>query len=108
MLYSLVMANTKDANVPAFYHRESRQILMFGERNVSVDEIRKWAKGQRVPQRGSVAAASSSKVNVGSAVVVEEEEDNSIGQEELLDQQLTPLQRAGKQAIRDRTERRGE
>jgi len=92
---------------PFLYNRESCQVVHMTPRKgesdkdmpivVDKDRIRAWAKGRYLPAQRDV-----SKVQTP---VVLSQQDNAIDQEDLLeDMALTPLQRKGKQAIRERTE----
>jgi hypothetical protein len=84
---------------PLLYHRESRQMVNQNERS----RIRALVKGrlvQPVPIKKSGAKRGEAKFLV--------DEESALEQEELLEEQMmTPLQRKGKQAIRERTEEKG-
>jgi hypothetical protein len=97
---------------PFLYHRESCQIYHItpaqgeGERKAPIvvdkEKIRAWAKGRFLTTRQKEVSADNRKVN---APTVVSQKDISTDQEELLeDMALTPEQRKGKQAIKDRTE----
>ena len=92
---------------PFLYNRESCQVVHMTPRKgesekdmpivVDKDRITAWAKGRYLPAQRDI-----SKVKTP---VVLSQEDNAIDQADLLeDMALTPLQRKGKQAIRERTE----
>ena len=62
-----------------------------------------WAKGRYLPPRREVANDSTAAES--SSPVVLSRSENAIDQEELLDEMnLTPVQKKGKKAIKDRTE----
>lgn len=95
---------------PFLYNRESCQTVHItpttgggkSKTPVFVDKarIRAWAKGRYLPP----ASATIQEERVKSPVVLSQEE-KAIEQDELLeDAMLTPLQRKGKQAIKDRTD----
>lgn len=93
---------------PFLYHRESCQVVSTSARpgekidpdmdvKVDTDRIRAWAKGRFLPPK-------SSGPRIGAPVVLSQK-DNAMDQDELLeDMSLTPEQRKGKQAIKERTE----
>lgn len=88
---------------PVLYHRESKQILSLQtpqeggkiDLDIDKDRVRAWAKGRRLKDL---------KVNkdIGSAPVVIESEEEELEMEA----GMTPLQRKGKNAIKDRTKRK--
>lgn len=96
---------------PFLYHRESCQVVHVapGEgsassaKSASVSKIdkarvRAWAKGRLLQAKKSVSGTKSK------APVVLSQEDNSLSQEDMLeDMALTEEQRKGKQLIRERT-----
>lgn len=63
---------------------------------VDYDHVRAWAKGRQVTSPKLRPAKVKSPVMIS-------KEDNSMDQDELLEQEMTPLQRKGKQAIQERT-----
>lgn len=81
---------------PLLYHRESRQMVSRDERG----RIRALMKGRfvkPVPVKTSGSSRGEAKILV--------DDEAALDQEELLEEQMmTPLQRKGKQAIRERTE----
>ena len=93
---------------PFLYHRESCQVVHMAPSDstkkdlpVHVDKarVRAWAKGRLLQ------AQKDSGAKKGKTPVVVSQQDNSLSQEELLeDMALTPQQREGKQKIRERTE----
>lgn len=89
---------------PLLYNRESKQMIQFKinpneeEPNVRLDKsrVRAWAKGRRLaPERTS-----------GGAPAMFAMEEAGIDQEELMDMGMTPSQRKGKDAMKERTEER--
>jgi hypothetical protein len=91
---------------PFLYHRESCQVVHVPKGGrVDPSRIRAWAKGRYLVPVAAAAAASSS--SQGGPPIVLSQESTAIDQDELLeDALLTPLQRKGKQAIRERTDER--
>ena len=92
---------------PFLYNRESCQVVHVapagGEADVPIvidkSRVRAWAKGRLLQAPKAVSGTKSR------APVVLSQEDNSISQEDLLeDMALTDEQRKGKQLIRERTE----
>lgn len=87
---------------PLLYHRESCQMVTSAERG----RIRALIKGRflKVERQGPRGKKA------GSALLVSQDDDAAaLEQQDLLeDQMLTPLQRKGKQAIRKRTQKKGE
>jgi hypothetical protein len=93
---------------PFLYNRESCQVVSTSARpgekidpNLAVkvdnDRVRAWAKGRFLPPKKSAQ-------KIGAPVVLSQD-DKGMDQDELLeDQSLTPLQRKGKEAIKERTE----
>eukprot|EP00522_Entomoneis_paludosa_P018884 CAMPEP_0172441020 /NCGR_PEP_ID=MMETSP1065-20121228/1598_1 /TAXON_ID=265537 /ORGANISM="Amphiprora paludosa, Strain CCMP125" /LENGTH=156 /DNA_ID=CAMNT_0013190163 /DNA_START=222 /DNA_END=692 /DNA_ORIENTATION=- len=118
---------TNRYNVPVLYNRESMEFYHIPPArktgnsdddeskdappvHVSMDRIRAWAKGRLVippksASRGrSVGAGAGEGMKVSAPKVITQE-DNSIDQDEILeDLTLTPLQRKGKEAMKERTE----
>ncbi len=105
---------TKQRRPPFLYHRESCQVVHVPSRTggdtsgtvkapapiIDKDRVRAWAKGRYLPPVPATSADSSA----GAAHKIISQEDRSIDQDELLeDERLTPLQRRGKEAIRERT-----
>jgi hypothetical protein len=91
---------------PFLYHRESCQVVHVPKGGrVDPSRIRAWAKGRYLaPVAASSAASSNSQ---GGPPIVLSQESTAIDQDELLEEALlTPLQRKGKQAIRERTDER--
>jgi hypothetical protein len=95
---------------PFLYNRESCQVVSIAspkasngneEKRIPVavekDKIRSWAKG-RLPPRENAGEPS------GKSPVVLSREEIAIDQDELLEMNLTPLQRKGRKAIKERTE----
>jgi len=103
---SLFTLCSKGASLPpVLYHRESRQIIALqtakegGKPNMNIDKerVRAWARGRRLPE-------FAVNKEIGSApVVLESEED-----EFLVEADMTPLQRKGKDAIKKRTEKKSQ
>lgn len=87
-------------NPPLLYHRESRQMVSSAERG----RIRALIKGRFLE-----AGLSKRKGKKGKAdALMVADEDAALEQQDLMeDQMLTPLQRKGKQAIRERTQEKG-
>lgn len=92
---------------PLLYNRESKQVVQMkinrDEENPNVrvdkDRVRAWAKGRRLPALPSVDG--------GGAPVMFTTEEAGIDQDELMmDMGMTPNQRKGKEAIKERTEER--
>jgi hypothetical protein len=95
---------------PFLYNRESCQVVSTSARpgekidpsmavRVDKDRVRAWAKGRFLPPKKSGA-------NIGAPVVLSQD-DKGMDQDELLDDMsLTPLQRKGKEAIKERTEKK--
>lgn len=94
---------------PFLYHRESCQVIHVTPRKgesskdmpIVIDKLRvqAWAKGRYLPVQRDTQKVSSP--------VVVTQEETALSQEELLeDMTLTPTQRKGKQAMRERTEKR--
>lgn len=72
---------------------------------VDLDRIRAWAKGRFLPPK-SEPKLKGSKVSTPKFVV---QDEGALEQEELLeDMTLTPLQRKGKQAMKERTAKLGD
>jgi len=118
---------TQQKAPPFLYNRESCQTVHVpsrtGERGdtggsstsssassrIYVDKarVRAWAKGRYLPAISSAAQQQADAVQ--SPVVLSRDEDKGVDQDELLsleemdDMALTPLQRKGKQAIKERT-----
>jgi hypothetical protein len=92
---------------PLLYNRESNQVVHVPKAGrVDYSQVKAWAKGRYLPTLASLSSSASSEKNLGAPVVVSQE-SQAIDQDELLeDALLTPLQRKGKQAIRERTEAR--
>jgi len=105
---------TKQRRPPFLYHRESCQVVHVPSRSggdksgtekasaplIDKERVRAWAKGRYLPPASASSAGSSS----GVAPKIISQEDRAIDQDELLeDERLTPLQRRGKKAIRERT-----
>ena len=86
---------------PLLYHRESRQMVTSAERG----RIRALIKGRFLK-----AERQGSRGKKADALLVSQADDAAaLEQQDLLeDQMLTPLQRKGKQAIRKRTQKKGE
>jgi hypothetical protein len=85
-------------NPPLLYHRESRQMVSSAERG----RIRALIKGRFLETDPS--SKRKGKREKADALVVADE-DAALEQQDLMeDQMLTPLQRKGKQAIRERTQ----
>jgi hypothetical protein len=89
-------------NPPLLYHRESRQMVSSAERG----RIRALIKG-----RFLVPSSSERKGKKGKAdALLVADQEAALEQEDLIlmeDQMLTPLQRKGKQSIRERTQEKG-
>jgi hypothetical protein len=91
---------------PLLYNRESKQIVQMKinpdeeKPNVRVDtdRVRAWAKGRRLTPLASTDA--------GGAPMMFTTEEAGIDQEELMDAGMTPNQRKGKEAIKERTQER--
>jgi hypothetical protein len=95
---------------PFLYNRESCQVVSTSARpgekvdptmdvRVDKDRVRAWAKGRFLPPK-------SAGPRIGAPVVLQQK-DNAMDQDELLqDMELTPEQRKGKEAIKERTEER--
>jgi hypothetical protein len=85
---------------PFLYHRESCQTVYAP--NIDKTRVRAWAKGRILTTQSSSA---SSKVK---APIVVSQEDNSIDQKDLIeDATLSPMQRSGKEKMKERTEELG-
>jgi hypothetical protein len=91
---------------PLLYNRESKQIVQMKinpdeeKPNVRVDKdrVRAWAKGRRL--------AALPTTDGGGAPMMITSEEAGIDQEELMDAGMTPTQRKGKEAIKERTQER--
>jgi hypothetical protein len=95
---------------PFLYNRESCQVVSTSARpgekidpNMAVaideDRVRAWAKGRFLPPKKSGA-------KIGAPVVLTQD-DKGMDQDELLeDMSMTPEQRKGKEAIKERTEKK--
>lgn len=97
-----------NAEVPFLYNRESRQVVSMAEgSDIDKDRVRAWAKGRRLPDIvKEVDAEQASNIPASYGVT---DSEQGMDQEELLDEeQLTPLQREGKKAIKERTKAKGE
>jgi hypothetical protein len=92
---------------PFLYHRESCQVVHVPRENkdgkrpvVNKERVRAWAKGRYLAPLVNAAAA----VDKVKTPVVLQQDDQSIDQDELLDDlSLTPLQKKGKEAMKERT-----
>jgi hypothetical protein len=91
---------------PFLYHRESCQVVHVAKGGrVDASRVRAWARGRYLAPTSN-GGASSQSAGRGPPVVLSQE-STAIDQDELLeDALLTPLQRKGKQAIRERTDER--
>ena len=100
-----VLAMLTQKSPPFLYHRESCQVIHMPPKSGKSDQdmpmvidktrLRAWAKGRVVPSARATAKVSTPLVLSG--------EDNSISQEELLeDMTLTPNQRKGKKMMEER------
>lgn len=102
-----VLAILTQRNPPFLYHRESCQTVHMAPRKegpiaVDKDKIRAWAKGRYLP------VSRMMETDRVRAPVVVSQQDKSLEQEDLLeDAMLTPLQKRGKDAIKERTEAKG-
>jgi hypothetical protein len=92
---------------PFLYHRESCQVVHVPKGGrVDPSRIRAWAKGRYLAPVAAASSAASSNSQGGPPIVLSQE-STAIDQDELLEEALlTPLQRKGKQAIRERTDER--
>lgn len=102
-LYSLLSQQLP----PLLYHRESKQMIQLKinpdeeKPNLRIDEgrVRAWAKGRFLaPLPVDDRAGGSPKLFTT--------EEAGIDQDELMDAGMTPLQRKGKEAIKQRTDER--
>jgi hypothetical protein len=84
-------------NPPLLYHRESRQMVSSAERGRSRALIKgRFLKAGLSDRKGKKGKADAPMVA---------DEDAALEQQDLMeDQMLTPLQRKGKQAIKERTQ----
>ena len=97
---ALLSLLTQGRNPPLLYHRESLQMLSVPQKG----RVRSLIKGRLlnvgVPER-------KGKKGKPDALLVDD--DAALDQQDLVeDQMLTPLQRKGKQSIRERTKQKGE
>mmetsp|Transcript_7932 Transcript_7932/g.11399 ORF Transcript_7932/g.11399 Transcript_7932/m.11399 type:complete len:195 (-) Transcript_7932:1974-2558(-) len=110
----LFNALSPQQHMPLLYNRESRQTVYVPHASkeedgafskyLSSDRLRAWAKGRLMPAIGEMKAKA-----VSESPMIVSGDDNAIDQEDLLDQQqLTPLQREGKRAIKERTKENSE
>lgn len=96
---ALLSLLTKGRNPPLLYHRESLQMLSVPEKG----RVRSLIKGRLL----NVGVKKEPKGRKGKPTIVEDD-DSALDQQELMeDQMLTPLQRKGKQSIRERTKEKG-
>jgi hypothetical protein len=99
---------------PFLYNRESCQVVFVPGLSdkakkekqpappIDKDRVRAWAKGRFL--QAQTAAAPKSR-----APIVLSQEDNSIDQADLIeDMTLTPMQKSGKEAIKERTAEKAE
>ena len=103
---------------PLLYHRESCQVYKvpmpkgtpqhkpheMAVRQIDPAQIRAWAKGRqvRVVKPGTYKQQQSGSASSGPRMI-SKDEDAAMDQEELLNElEMTPLQRKGKQAIKER------
>ena len=97
---ALLSLLTQGQNPPLLYHRESLQMLSAPQKG----RVRSLVKGRLLN-----ASVRERKGPRGNAKAILVDDDAALEQQDLLeDQMLTPLQRKGKQAIRDRTREKGE
>jgi hypothetical protein len=102
-LYSLLTQQLP----PLLYNRESKQIVQLKinpdeqKPNLRIDEdrVRAWAKGRRLPPLPVAADGGGSPIMFTT-------EEAGIDQDELMNAGMTPMQRKGKEAIKERTEER--
>jgi hypothetical protein len=106
------MALLTQRTPPFLYHRESLQVVSTSARpgekidptmsvKIDKDRVRAWAKGRFLPAKRSGAGSK-----IGAPVVVSQV-DTAMDQDELLeDMTLTPEQKKGKEAIKERTEQK--
>lgn len=92
---------------PFLYHRESCQVVHVPKGGrVDPSRVKAWAKGRYLAPMASSGGVANSNSQGGPPVVLSQE-STAMDQDELLeDALLTPLQRKGKQAIRERTDER--
>jgi hypothetical protein len=91
LLYNRHSCQTYHVPIPKTTKEEGRKA-----EPVDYDQVRAWAKGRQVISPKARPAKVKSPVMIS-------KEDNSMDQDELLEQELTPLQRKGRQAIQERT-----
>lgn len=99
------MALLTQRRPPFLYHRESLQTVSVPESSdkragppIDKNRVRAWAKG-RIPTKQSPSGPKSK------APVVVTQEDNAIDQKDLVeDATLSPMQRSGKEKMKERTE----
>lgn len=85
---------------PFLYHRESCQTV--DASNMDKARVRAWAKGRIITSQSSAASAKSK------APVVVAQEDNSMDQKDLIeDATLSPMQKSGKEKMKERTKELG-
>jgi len=97
---ALLALLTKGRNPPLLYHRESLQMLSVPQKG----RVRALIKGRLLN-----AGVPERKGKKGKADAILVDDDAALDQQDLLeDQMLTPLQRKGKQSIRERTKEKGE
>lgn len=95
---ALLSLLTQGKNPPLLYHRESLQMLSVPQKG----RVRTLIKGRLL--NVGVPGERKGKKNKADAIY-----DAALDQQDLLeDQTLTPLQRKGKQSIRERTKQKGE
>mmetsp|Transcript_7792 Transcript_7792/g.11181 ORF Transcript_7792/g.11181 Transcript_7792/m.11181 type:complete len:196 (-) Transcript_7792:50-637(-) len=110
----LFNALSPQQHMPLLYNRESRQTVFVPHASkeqegalskyLSNERLKAWAKGRLLAAVGEQKAKAG-----GDSPMIVSGDDNAIDQEELLDQQqLTPLQREGKRAIKERTKENAE
>lgn len=98
---ALLSLLTKGRNPPLLYHRESLQMLSIPEKG----RVRSLIKG-RLLNVGIKGEPKGRKGKPDTTILVDD--DAALDQQELMeDQMLTPLQRKGKQSIRERTKEKG-
>lgn len=93
---------------PLLYHRESKQMIQLKVNpdeekpnlRIDVDRVRAWAKGR------FLAPLPVAADRAGGSPKLFATEEAGIDQEDLMDAGMTPLQRKGKEAIKQRTEER--
>lgn len=96
---------------PFLYHRESCQVVAVPSSSdkktaapIDKDRVRAWAKGRII----TTPSSSSSSAAKARAPIVLSKEDNAIDQKDLLeDATLSPLQKSGKEKMKERTKELG-